>query len=115
MHFFSILFFSILIYYSGAGWAAANRPNDQLPLHMKDAEQMEKIQFYGVMKKSMNPPKTLNGGEEKKIILCRLHTEYDFFCADIVANPVFDLYLQFIVPSTRWKPTPLTSYFWTYR
>lgn len=37
------------------------------------------------------------------------------FCPDIVANPVFDLHPQFLVPSTRWKPTPLTSYFWTYQ
>lgn len=45
--FFSNFSFFIWIHFSGAGWAAANHPTDQLPVHIRDAEQMENLLFKG--------------------------------------------------------------------
>lgn len=39
-------FYSV-IYFSGAGWAVANPPTNQLPVHLWDAEQMGKLLFKG--------------------------------------------------------------------
>ena len=44
---FIYFFFCIWIYFSGAGWAAASNPTNQLPVHLWDEEQMGSLLFKG--------------------------------------------------------------------